>query len=210
MSDDVVPVRVALSNDYDLVLHGLAHLLAPYADRVEVVAASTDADLPDDVDVVLFDAFGRLPRRDEKLRQVVAANPRARVVVYSWDTYPPEAARAHGAVGWIDKRVTADELADRLVEVHRGAEVEAHGAGPEERGDWPGRGHGLSAREAEMLGFVCRGLTNDEIAARAYLSVNTVKTYVRSAYRKVGVSRRSQAVAWGVEHGLGADTDIAP
>jgi NarL family two-component system response regulator LiaR len=208
--DHAVPVRVALSNDYELVLRGLERLLAPFADRVEVVAASTDIDLPDGIDVVLFDAFGRLPRRDRKLREVVAANPGAQVVVFSWDTYPPAEARAHGAVGWIDKRVSAEELADRLVDVHHGAEVEAHGRGDHDGGDWPAREAGLSAREAEMLGFVCRGLSNDEIAARAYLGVNTVKTYLRSAYRKAGISRRSQAVVWGLEHGLGGDTDSPP
>lgn len=208
--DHVEPVRVALSNDYELVLRGLERLLAPFADRVRVVAASTHPDLPDDVDVILFDAFGRLPRRDEKLPEVVGANAHARVVVFSWDTYPPAEARAHGAVGWIDKRVSAEELADRLVEVHRGAEVEAHGTGADEHGEWPGREAGLSAREAEMIGFVCRGLSNEEIAARAYLSINTVKTYLRTAYRKAGVSRRSQAVVWGLERGLAGDTDSPP
>ena len=43
------------------------------------------------------------------------------------------------------------------------------------------------------------------IRDRCYLSPNTVKTYVRSAYRKMGVTTRAQAVAWGIENGLKPD-----
>lgn len=203
-------LRVALSNDYDVVLRGLEALLAPYADRVEVVASSTSTDLGEGVDVILFDTFGRLPRRDEKLGRIVAENPGARVVVFSWDSYPPDIARAHGAVGWIDKRVTGDELVQRLEEVHEGDPVEAHGEGADDPRDWPGRAQGLTPREAEVLGFVCRGLTNEEIAARSFLSINTVKTYLRGAYRKAGVSSRTRAVLWGIDHGLGGDPPSRP
>jgi DNA-binding CsgD family transcriptional regulator len=73
-------------------------------------------------------------------------------------------------------------------------------------GDWPGRSAGLSPREAEMVALIIQGLTNQEIADRAYLTINSVKTYIRSAYRKIDVERRSQAVAWGVENGFKPDT----
>ena len=53
-----------------------------------------------------------------------------------------------------------------------------------------------------MLTLITQGLTNQEIADRVYISINSVKTYVRTAYRKIGVARRSQAVSWGVQHGL--------
>ncbi|WP_223286195.1 helix-turn-helix transcriptional regulator [Kocuria atrinae] len=46
------------------------------------------------------------------------------------------------------------------------------------------------------------GATNDEIARTCYLSINSVKSYIRSAYRKMGVERRSQAVLWGVQNGM--------
>lgn len=209
------PVRVALSNDYEIVLRGLEALLAPYADRVVVIAASTDPDLPDTADVVLFDTFGRLPDTDAKLEAVVAANPGARIVVYSWDTYPPDAAREHGAIGWIDKGVDADELVRRLVEAHASEPFVARADHPpaDEAGtmrDWPGREAGLSPRESEVVGFICRGLTNDEIASRSFLSPNTVKTYIRTAYRKMGVTSRSQAIVWGNDHGFRSGSPIGP
>ena len=55
----------------------------------------------------------------------------------------------------------------------------------------------LSARELEVLALIAEGLTNQEIAARLYLSLHTVKAHARSIYAKLGVSSRTQAVARG-------------
>ena len=64
---------------------------------------------------------------------------------------------------------------------------------------------GLTEREAEIIALIARGLSNQEIADLAYLSINSVKTYIRTAYRKMGVTRRSQAVRWALEHGFVPD-----
>ena len=53
-----------------------------------------------------------------------------------------------------------------------------------------------------MLALITQGKSNPEIAALCYLSINSVKTYVRSAYSKIGVSSRTQAMLWGIDHGL--------
>ena len=70
---------------------------------------------------------------------------------------------------------------------------------------WPAKEAGLSHREAEVVSLIVQGLSNDQIAEQCYLSLNTVKTYVRSAYRKMDVTTRAQAVAWGIENGLKPD-----
>lgn len=62
--------------------------------------------------------------------------------------------------------------------------------------------HGLSTREAELICLIVEGLSNEQIAARSHLSINTVKTYIRTAYRKMGVTTRAQAVRWGMDHGM--------
>ena len=49
-----------------------------------------------------------------------------------------------------------------------------------------------------MLSLIAGGLSNTDVAARMGLSINSVKSYVRSSYRKIGVESRSQAVLWGL------------
>ena len=72
-------------------------------------------------------------------------------------------------------------------------------------GDWPGREAGLSPREAEVIALITQGRSNADIASLMYLSINTVKTYIRSAYRKIGVTGRSHALLWGLDHGFQPD-----
>jgi NarL family two-component system response regulator LiaR len=200
-------IRVALSNDFEVVLHGVTAILADYADQIEVVICTTAIKMPADVDLILYDTFGRLPRHDEKLRDIVRSNS-AKVVVYSWDSYPDADARSQGAAGYIHKGLDGAELVKAMTAIHEGRTWESRD--PEIDDDhsmttWPGQEHGLSARESEMLTFIARGLSNQEIAERAYLSINTVKTYIRTAYRKVGVASRSQAVGWALRNGFYPD-----
>jgi DNA-binding CsgD family transcriptional regulator len=55
-----------------------------------------------------------------------------------------------------------------------------------------------------MLALITQGRSNEEITAACYLSINTVKSYIRDAYRKIGVTTRPQAVAWALRNGLGS------
>ena len=105
--------------------------------------------------------------------------------------------------------MTAEELADALERIHRGetgvVSTDYPPSADVDLGDWPGRDHGLSAREAEVIALITQGLGNDEIASRMFTSINTVKTYIRTAYRKIGVDSRTRAVLWGVDHGFRPD-----
>jgi two-component system, NarL family, response regulator LiaR len=205
--DARTPIRVALSNDYEIALLGLAQMVARHSDKVQIVDLTTLPKMPHEADIILFDTFGRLPDEDRKLRRVVEENT-AKVVVYSWDDYPEDAARRHGAVAYLHKSLNADDLVAKLVAIHEGLEPpDAPGVGEPLR-TWPGQSLGLSERESEMLSFITRGLTNEEIARRAFLSINTVKTYIRTAYRKIGVETRAQAVAWGYRNGFLPTDDI--
>jgi len=64
---------------------------------------------------------------------------------------------------------------------------------------------GLSDRESEILALITQGKSNAEVAALTYLSPNTVKSYIRTIYRKIEVGSRTQAVLWGVKHGFTPD-----
>ena len=76
-----------------------------------------------------------------------------------------------------------------------------------EEGTRVGSEAGLTRREADVLGMIVRGLSNRDIGEAAGLSINSVKSYIRSAYRKMDVTSRSQAVKWGVQHGFPLDGD---
>jgi DNA-binding CsgD family transcriptional regulator len=66
---------------------------------------------------------------------------------------------------------------------------------------------GLTAREVEVLALIAQGMSNLEIAERLFLSINSVKTYIRSAYAKIGATSRSRAVAWCLQHGFAPPDD---
>ena len=213
------PIRVALSNDFEIALLGLAQMLARHPDQVQIVDVTTEARLPHEADVILFDTFGRLPVDDPKLHAIREQNT-GKVVVYSWFDYPEEAARRQGADGYLHKGLSAEQLVEAIVAIHRGEEPSLttvdRVVGDGEDGEdltgtadatWPGKTFGLSPRESEMLTFIVRGLTNQEIADRSYLTMNTVKTYIRNTYRKINVRTRAQAVAWGYRHGFESTDD---
>jgi len=69
-------------------------------------------------------------------------------------------------------------------------------------GDCAGGPHSPSRRELEILRYLATRLSNREIAAELFISLNTMKTHVRSLYRRLGVSSRSQAVVAGRARGL--------
>jgi two-component system, NarL family, response regulator LiaR len=208
MSTSQSRVRVAINDDYEIVVAGVAAALAPYADRIDVVELDSNEPTVADVDIILYDTFGQDQGGDIDIAGLaVAGHPK--IVVFTWNVQRElvDGAIGAGAAGYLWKGMPAAEVVEALEAVHAGETVTpAVDARPEpDTGAWPGRDLGLSAREAEIIALITQGLTNQEIAAKVYLSINSVKTYIRTAYRKMGVQRRSQAVAWGLNHGFAPD-----
>jgi DNA-binding NarL/FixJ family response regulator len=202
-----VPIRVAVVNDYEIVVAGVAAMLAPHSSRVNVVELDSNVPVISDVDVILYDTFAAVQGNGVDLEDLVQGTD-ARVVIFSWNVHEDlvRGALERGAAGYLSKGLDPERIIAGIEAVHRGETVtpQALGTGsePAARGQWPGRELGLSAREAEVLALITQGLSNQEIADRTYLSINSVKTYIRTAYRKIGVNRRAQAVAWGIRHGF--------
>jgi DNA-binding NarL/FixJ family response regulator len=203
-------ITVALVDDYDVVLMGVAKMFDRYRDRVVVAEIDANTPLDDPVDIVLYDSFAQ-PESDHKEIGELVANPRARrVVVYTWNFHPDliTSAKEHGADGYLSKTMPARELVAALEAVHAGEMVisDVPGRARSAAGlDWPGRGEGLSDRESEILALITQGKSNADVAKLTYLSPNTVKSYIRTIYRKVCVDSRTQAVLWGVDHGFTPD-----
>jgi DNA-binding NarL/FixJ family response regulator len=204
------PIRVALVDDYDVVLLGLAQMLDQYRDRVVIAEIDTNEPLKDIVDIVLYDSFAQ-PESDHDEISVLVENPRARrVVVYTWSFHPDliRTARQQGVHGYLSKTLAARDLVAALEAVHAG-QVIVSDPPPRARSmsglDWPGRGEGLTDRESEILALVTQGKSNAEVATLTFLSPNTVKSYIRTIYRKIDVASRTQAVLWGVNNGFTPD-----
>jgi DNA-binding NarL/FixJ family response regulator len=204
------PITVALVDDYDVVVMGVANMLDRYRDRVVIAELDSTMPVVDAVDIVLYDSFAQ-PESDHEEIAALVANPRAgRVVVYTWNFHPDliASAQQHGAHGYLSKTLPARDLVAALEAVHAGETVISD-APPRARSavglDWPGRGEGLSDRESEILALITQGMSNADVARLTYLSPNTVKSYIRTVYRKIAVGSRTQAVLWGVEHGFTPD-----
>lgn len=201
---------MALVDDYDVVVIGLAHLFDQYRDRIVIAEIDTNRPLTDDVDVVLYDSFAQ-PEADHDDVALLVGNPHARhVVVYTWNFHPAliESALTKGAGGYLSKTLPACDLV-MAIEAIAGGEVIVSDAPARSRPapglDWPGRSEGLTDREAEVVALVTQGKSNAEIAEVMYLSGNTIKTYIRSAYQKIGVTTRTHAMLWGINHGFRPD-----
>jgi two-component system, NarL family, response regulator LiaR len=202
----MVPVRIAIANDYEIVVAGVAAVLSRFGDRIEVVELNANTQVASEVDVVLYDTFGQVQGDGFDLEDLLHGSG-AKVAVFSWNVQPElvERALARGVRGYLSKSMTAEEIVAGLEAIHRGeivTEIRPLAVVDGESGQWPGQDFGLTQRESEVLALITQGLTNQEIADKAYISINSVKTYVRTAYRKIGVARRSQAVSWGMDHGF--------
>jgi two-component system, NarL family, response regulator LiaR len=217
-------IRVAIADDHAVVRQGLRTFLELQED-MEVVGEAVDgADAVDLVertapDVVLLDLV--MPRVDgiEATRRIRERSPATRILVltsFADDHTVLPAVRA-GAAGYLLNDVQPPELAAAIRTVHAGeallapavatmlveqlaAEDGARGPGPagaacEERSH-------LTPRELEVIAELARGRANKAIAFELGVSERTVKTHVSNILGKLGLSDRTQAAVYAVEHGL--------
>ncbi len=200
-------IRVAVANDYEIVVVGLAAMLDRHDDIDVVDMFVVGEESPTEpIDVVLYDTFGREGVDHDQLK-ILLETPNVRhvaVFTLSWAEPLTEAAVGLGVSGVLSNALDGEELADRLREIADGLVVVApppHGRIVSGTGrDWPGRSFGLSERESESLVLLASGLRNAEIATALYVSEDTVKTHLKRAYRKLGVSNRAQATSIVLRH----------
>jgi len=187
-------LRLGLHECSPIVFAGLRLVLEPHADRVRLRPAREDSD------VILVDAAHRCGPP----RLPAAAAPLV-VLVREGDL---AAARLTRQGGGSPVAITAppETLVQAVESAYRASRSPhrhgLHAVAPEKESATELL-HPLSAREEQVVSGVCAGLSNEDIAAELYVSINSVKTYIRSAYRKMGVTRRGQAVVWGMQRGYG-------
>jgi DNA-binding NarL/FixJ family response regulator len=203
------PLPVAVCSPHPVVRSGLKALLRRHPERFRIVPPPNGPD-SEDPGVVLYDVFA-LRSGDDELAELLKQTS-ARVIAVGRELRPDLTSRALAA--GVDGSVALGADEDELVEAVESA-VSGRAAGVATRASAVtitrtgrlGAKFGLSARETDVLALIVQGLTNKQIADRLFLSINSVKTYVRNAYGKVGAANRSQAVGWAIRHGFGSSTD---
>ena len=203
------PIRVALVNDYVIVLEGLRALLESSSPDIEVSELDVKKGPTRQVDVTLLDTYGQSEDLEERIRNLNADPDNGAIVVFSFSdqSYAVHRALQAGAQGFISKAVPRDQIIDGVRAATKGERIvltqrSQHGE-VDVKIDWPGREAGLTERESELLSLLSTGMTNRELGEHLYISENTVKTQLRHLYRKLGVRNRAQAVTRALEDVLG-------
>jgi NarL family two-component system response regulator LiaR len=223
MSERTVPIRVLLADDHEIVRKGICALLATEtgidvigeaADGREAVAAAALLR----PDVILLDLM--MPEMDgiEAARQIKAETPEARILVltsFSTDDKLFPAIKA-GALGYLLKDSPPAALVNAIQEVYRGEsslhpkiarkllleisepkKVRTKGEGPDP----------LTERELEVLQLVARGMGNQELAEKLFISEATVRTHVSNILGKLHLASRTQAALYALREGLASLED---
>ena len=218
------PIRVLLVDDHEVVRLGLRAVLEVEPDLEVVGDADTAARAvvaasrlrPDLVllDVVLPDESGI-----EACREIRAANPGARVLMLTsfGDETAVLSSMLAGASGYLLKNAPRAELLAAIRAVAGGATLLDPAVAKVVQQRLAGLSTGktesrttLSEREREVIALVARGLTNREIAEALIISEKTARNHVSNILDKLGLTRRSEAAAYAVRHGIAREDEGDP
>lgn len=205
-------IRVMIVDDHAVVRSGLGAFLEA-CDDLELVAEASGGQeavlkcRDAHPDVVLMDMM--MPGMDgaAATRAIHERYPEVRVVALTSfkEQDLVHAALAAGAIGYLLKDVSADELAAAIRAAHRGRPTlapEATRALIQSATQPHTPGYDLTAREREVLALMVEGLSNPQIAERLVVSRSTAKFHVSSVLSKLGVATRTEAVSLALQRHL--------
>lgn len=205
-------IRVMVVDDHDMVRRGLAAFLKAKTD-LEMVGEARNGREALQVceavqpDVVLMDLVMPEMTGAEATKAIRERWPGVQVIAltsFEQRELVQEALRA-GAISYLLKNVSANELADAIRAAHVGRATlapEAAQALIDTAGEGPTPGHDLTEREREVLALMVEGLTNPQIAERLVVSRSTAKAHVSNILSKLGLSNRAEAIAFALQHRL--------
>ncbi len=206
-------IRVLTVDDHELLRRGIRFSLLPMAD-LDLVGEAQDieealqmcAEL--EPNVVLMDMrMGGDQDGIQATKLIRDQFTHTQVIILSsfYDKQLVQGAMQAGAIGYLIKGVSGDDLADAIRGAHAGrpalaAETLLALAAPAPQKS--NIGQDLTAREKEVLVFLVAGLSNGDIAQKMHVSVAAVKYHVSNIFSKLNVSNRTEAATLALEHNL--------
>jgi len=212
MANTSQPIRVVIVDDHTMVRRGLSLflksfedlLLAGEADNGEA-AIGLCAQL--NPDIVLMDM--KMPGMDgvTATHQIHKQFPAIQVIALTSfkDSNLIQNALQAGAIGYLLKNISADDLAHAIRSAYEGHSIISPDAAEVliQASNDPARpGSDLTERERAVLTLMVEGLTNSQIAVKLVVSPSTVKSHVSNILSKMNVSSRAEAVAMALRSGL--------
>jgi two-component system, NarL family, response regulator LiaR len=206
------PIRIMLVDDHAMVRRGLATFLLVFDDfKLVGEAESGEAAIPLCAkvlpDVVLMDMVMPGMGGEAATRAIRKKHPQVQVIVltsFKEGALIKNALEA-GAIGYLLKDVSADELARAIRAAHAGRATLSPDVAQvivQDASQPPAPGLDLTERERVVLALMVEGLNNTQIAGRLTVSPSTVKSHVSNILSKLGVSSRTEAVTLALRHGL--------
>jgi DNA-binding NarL/FixJ family response regulator len=203
-------IRVLAVDDHTVLRTGVAAIVEAEDDMTVVGQAGTAdqaviqarAKQPD---VILLDVL--MPKKTgfDALPELAQVAPDARVIMLSMQTNPSAIRQAltTGAAGYVAKHASDGDLLDAIRRVADGSRyVDPQLGGDLVVSDAEALTEEISQRERDVLYLLALGYTNQEIAAKLYISVRTVETHRAHIMRKLRFETRSELVLYALANGL--------